>query len=120
MNLSPTWLDVFAEAGWEAYHWSSVGDHSASDREILKWAADNGCIVFTHDLEFGALLASTGYRIPSVVQLRGHETSPSKMGHAVVLAVKALAEELEAGALVTIDAARARARILPLVRPRND
>ena len=79
MNLSPTWLSVFAEAGWEAYHWSSVGEHSAPDGEILRWAADNGCIVFTHDLDFGALLASTGYRIPSVVQLRGHETSPSKM-----------------------------------------
>lgn len=120
MNLSPSWLGVFAEAGWEAYHWSKVGNHSAADSEILKWAAESGCIVFTHDLDFGALLASTGHRIPSVIQLRGHETSPSKMGRSVTLALKALAEDLEAGALVTIDATRARARILPLIRPRKE
>jgi len=114
MNLSPAWVAVFQRENWDALHWSKVGHPGATDREILNWAVETGHIVFTHDLDFGALLASSTLHRPSVIQLRGQETSPSAMGTAVVLAIKQLAAELEKGALVTIDPARARARILPL------
>ena len=59
MNLPPRWAKVFAGAGWEALHWSQVGAPTASDREIMAWARENGYIVFTHDLDFSALLAAT-------------------------------------------------------------
>ena len=114
MNLPPSWVQVFRRENWEAYHWSAVGSPTAPDSEILEWATSNGCIVFTHDLDFGTLLAAKPRRAPSVVQLRGQETSPTRMGPVMVLALRQLREELELGALVTIDAARARARILPL------
>ena len=26
MNLSPDWLDAFTAEGWEAIHWSTVGE----------------------------------------------------------------------------------------------
>jgi predicted nuclease of predicted toxin-antitoxin system len=87
---------------------------TATDSDILDWAAENGCVVFTHDLDFGALLASRARRKPSVIQLRSQETSPALMGATVVLALKQFEDELEQGALVTIDPARARARVLPL------
>jgi predicted nuclease of predicted toxin-antitoxin system len=115
MNLSPSWAAVFERENWKAVHWSDVGSGIASDREILNWAAENGSIVFTHDLDFGALLASSTRRKPSVIQLRSQETSPAMMGDTVVLAIKQLANELERGALVTIDPVRARARLLPFL-----
>jgi predicted nuclease of predicted toxin-antitoxin system len=87
---------------------------TATDSDILDWAAENGCVVFTHDLDFGALLASRARRKPSVIQLRSQETSPALMGATVVLALKQFEDELEQGALVTIDPAHARARVLPL------
>jgi predicted nuclease of predicted toxin-antitoxin system len=31
MNLSPSWCAVFRAEGWEAIHWSEVGDYTASD-----------------------------------------------------------------------------------------
>jgi len=114
MNLSPAWTAVFLQENWEAVHWSAVGKATAPDSEILDWAAANRFIVFTHDLDFGALLASKSRRSPSVIQLRSQETSPAKIGQVVVLAIQQLEEELRLGALVTIDPARARARILPL------
>src|SRR5208282_2021541 len=80
MNLSPSWILVFREQNWEAHHWSSVGNPAATDSEILDWAKKNGYVVFTHDLDFGALLASRPHPAPSVIQLRGQETSPTKMG----------------------------------------
>ncbi len=114
MNLSPSWVAVFRQENWEAVHWSTVGDVTAKDSEILDWAIKNDCVVFTHDLDFGTLLASKSRRAPSVIQLRSQETSPAKMGSVVVLAVRQLEQDLERGALITIDPARARARVLPL------
>ena len=59
MNLPPRWAKVFAAESWEALHWSQVGAINASDREIMTWARENGYLVFTHDLDFSALLAAT-------------------------------------------------------------
>jgi predicted nuclease of predicted toxin-antitoxin system len=114
MNLSPSWVDWFRRESWEAVHWSAVGDPAAADIDILDWAAKNQFIIFTHDLDFGALLASRPLRKPSVIQLRTQETSPAKMGATVVQALSQFADELKQGALITIDPARARARVLPL------
>lgn len=70
MNLSPAWLPVLQAAGHEVQHWSTKGNPRALDREIMAWARQNGYVVFTHDLDFGALLAVTGAEGPSVIQVR--------------------------------------------------
>lgn len=59
MNLSPEWVAVLKEAGWETEHWSKVGAPRAADSEIMAWATKHGHVVFTHDLDFGSLLAPT-------------------------------------------------------------
>lgn len=35
MNLSPEWRETFGVHGFEAKHWSEIGDPKAKDREIL-------------------------------------------------------------------------------------
>jgi predicted nuclease of predicted toxin-antitoxin system len=65
MNLSPSWTAVFEQETWEAVHWSAVGKATAPDGEILDWAATNKFILFKHDLDFGALLASRPHRGPA-------------------------------------------------------
>ena len=59
MNLSPAWVSVLEDAGHTASHWSAIGSMNAPDREILSWAKMNGYVLFTHDLDFGAILAAT-------------------------------------------------------------
>jgi predicted nuclease of predicted toxin-antitoxin system len=117
MNLSPRWIDFFANVGLHALHWSKVGPVNASDREIMAWASANDYIVMTHDLDFSAILAATQGDKPSVVQIRGDEISPDAIGTKVVLSLRQAEAELNAGALISIDAKRTRLRILPLVRP---
>jgi len=58
MNLSPLWVQFLASHGFEVLHWSTVGEASAPDTEIMAFAADNGYVVFTHDRDFGMLLAA--------------------------------------------------------------
>lgn len=116
MNLSPRWVEAFMAAGLETAHWFAIGDPRASDRSIMEWARSNGYIVFTHDLDFGAILAATQASGPSVIQVRTENVLPEDAGEAVIAAVQRFKDVLEQGALISIDPARARARILPLDR----
>jgi predicted nuclease of predicted toxin-antitoxin system len=118
MNLSPRWVETLAEAGIEAAHWSSLGAPDASDASILAFARDQGYVVLTHDLDFGAILAATQFEKPSVVQIRAEDLRPERIGRAVIAAVTQMAISLEEGALLTVDPIRARLRILPLRSPR--
>ncbi len=66
MNLSPRWIPLLRDAGWEAVHWSDVGKAEAGDAEIMAYAAAHDYVVVTHDLDFGAILAVTHGKKPSV------------------------------------------------------
>jgi len=114
MNLSPVWVDYLAKSGIEAIHWSQVGAPDAPDSDIMGWAADHGYVVLTTDLDFGAILAATQRKRPSVLQLRNDFLSPAGIGPAVLAALRQTRQELSTGALVSIDAVRSRLRILPL------
>jgi predicted nuclease of predicted toxin-antitoxin system len=114
MNLSPRWVNLLADAGLEPAHWSKLGAPNAPDAEIMAFAKANGYVVLTHDLDFGAMLAATNGDKPSVVQIRSADVSPEAIGVAVVSALRQMAGDLDKGALLTIDAARARLRVLPL------
>lgn len=97
-------------------HWSVIGKGSESDSVVLGWACENGYLVFTHDLDFGAILASTGASGPSVIQVRTQDVSPDHLGEILLKALREYQEILVEGALIPIDEYRLRARILPLVR----
>ena len=114
MNLSPDWAITLQRHGWDATHWSAVGAPSASDREIMDWAAAHGYIVFTHDLDFGTMLALTRATGPSVIQIRAEDVLPSRLERAVVAALNQHDAELTTGALVVVDEQQNRVRILPI------
>jgi len=114
MNLSPEWVPVLKEQGWQAIHWSCLGSPSAPDREILTWAKSNTHIVLTHDLDFGAILAATGGKGPSVIQLRMQDIHPKQKKDLVIQVMHQFREYLREGALISIDDKRPRVRILPL------
>jgi predicted nuclease of predicted toxin-antitoxin system len=113
-NLSPGWVALFEKAEHEAVHWFDVGAPDATDRTIMRWASEAGRVVFTHDLDFSALLAATQAEGPSVLQIRAQDVLPSAMGTVVLHALHRFADELRAGAIVTVDLSRARVRLLPL------
>ena len=114
MNLSPDWVDELTAQGWSSVHWSTIGDPKATDREIMDWARTNGYVVFTHDLDFGTMLALTHATGPSVIQVRGQNVLPDHMSPIVIAAIKQHESELAAGALVVVDEAKSRVRVLPI------
>ena len=114
MNLSPDWTAELARHGWSAVHWSSVGDPRADDAAIMAWALANGYVVFTHDLDFGAILAMTHATGPSVIQVRGQDVLPEHMGPFVIAALRQHDAALAATALVVVEERKCRVRVLPL------
>ena len=114
MNLSPRWVRALEDRGVAAEHWRDVGDPAASDAVIFAHAAANGSVVLTSDLDFGTILAASGGGKPSVVQLRTADLRPEAGVDAVALALSRCRSEIEAGALLTLDAARLRITLLPL------
>jgi predicted nuclease of predicted toxin-antitoxin system len=114
MNLPPSWVEFLDKEGFEAVHWSIIGDLTATDEAILEWAEKHEHVVFTHDLDFGALLAAARGEGPSVIQMRTQDTFPESCGQMIIKALNQFEDELERGALLSVDQHRARVRILPL------
>lgn len=116
MNLSPDWVSNFTSAGIESIHWSQVGKPDAADTDIIEYARRQGYIVFTHDLDFGTILALTQTESPSVIQVRTQDVLPDKLADRLIGALRQHATALNEGALIVIDEMRSRIRILPLNR----
>ena len=38
MNLSPRWVDVLTDAGFDATHWLDLGPADATDSQIMDFA----------------------------------------------------------------------------------
>ena len=116
MNLSPLWVQFLTTEGFEAVHWSEIGDPRAKDPVIMQWARRNGHVVLTSDLGFSALLAAGGQDSPSIVQVRSQDVLPEAIGADVVHVLRQHEEHLRTGAIITIDEMVSRLRILPIQR----
>ncbi|HTV46921.1 MAG TPA: DUF5615 family PIN-like protein [Phycisphaerae bacterium] len=114
MNLSPFWVPLLRNAGYEAEHWSKLGPANATDIQIMTYAAKHNFVVLTYDLDFGAILAATGGAKPSVIQIRAPDVAPEVIGKQLIASLKQVELELQAGALVTVEPDRHRLRLLPL------
>ena len=113
MNLSMKWVSVFEQYGWSAVHWKNIGEPHASDSTIMAWARENGYVVFTQDLDFGTLLATTYAQKPSVIQVRIQNVLPGNLGPWLAGILRQHEASLESGALLTVTEDRTRVRILP-------
>jgi predicted nuclease of predicted toxin-antitoxin system len=114
LNLSVEWVPLLERAGWPTVHMAHIGDPRAEDAVVMDWARANGRVFLIHDLDFTIILALTHATGPSVVQIRGQNVLPEHIGPAVVAAIRKYESDLERGAIVVVDVARSRVRILPL------
>jgi len=80
----------------------------------MAWAREHGHIVFTHDLDFGAILALTHADGPSVLQMRGQDSLARRHRPLVIAALRQHESALTAGAIVVVDKRKARVRVLRL------
>ena len=116
MNISPDLVKVLNNSGFEAIHWSEVGAANAPDREITAWAKNNSYAILTHDLDFGTILAVSQASAPSVIQIRTQNLLSSNFKTLLINVLRQFTNELENGALITVEPNRAKVKILPIIR----
>ena len=115
MNLSPSWISLLETKGYETKHWKDIGPVSAFlIRKLWNGHEKNGYVVFTHDLDFGALLYATKATAPSVIQLRSEDIRPRIVGEIILQTLCKAEKAIEQGALVIVEPRKSRIRLLPL------
>jgi len=114
VNLSPKLVSALINSGVSAVHWISVGAPDASDTEIISYAKDNDLVVVTHDLDFSAVLSVAHGQKPSVIQIRAKGLNKTQITEMIVAAVKKNIDEIEKGAVISINTNNSRIRLLPM------
>ena len=80
----------------------------------------NGYVVFTHDLDFGAILAVTHAQGPSVIQVRTQDVTPGHLEQIVITALDRHRSLLEQGALIILDEVKARVQYIAAYAVTNE
>jgi len=114
MNLSPKLADSLMARGIESVHWFRIGAPEAVDNEIIAYALANDYVIVTCDLDFSVIMSISHGIKPSVVQIRVQGIQMDRVVDLIILAIQQYTNEIEVGAVLTIDAKKARMRLLPL------
>jgi predicted nuclease of predicted toxin-antitoxin system len=86
----------------------------ASDSAILAEGKARGECVITHDLDYGQLLAFSGDSTPSVITFRLRRANTQRIFERLIAEWQQIQDALDAGAVVTIEDAARRVRLLPI------
>ncbi len=114
MGISPKVVDFLQHLGHPAAHLHQQGLQRLKDSQILEKARKEGCVVLTHDLDFGDLLAASGADLPSVIIFRLRNMRPETVNRYLLKIISQYPEALEHGAIITVTEGRVRMRALPL------
>lgn len=115
MGISPKVVAFLQNLGHQASHLQQLGLHKLKDSEILEKARIERCILLTHDLDFGDLLAASGAELPSVIIFRLRSMRPENVNRYLFKIIRQYTDVLEHGAIITATEGRIRIRHLPLM-----
>ena len=113
-GLPRTAAALLREQGIDTVHTGEIGLATADDAEILRLADEQGRTVVTLDSDFHALLAQSGSTSPSVIRIRIERLRAQATADLLLRVVSEWRDDLEAGAVLTVQPGRIRFRHLPL------
>lgn len=114
-NQSPRIAELLAAAGHDTVHVRELNLSEASDADIMRAASEQGRVIVSADTDFGELLARTNASEPSILLLRRTDARRARDVAELILAnLDQVAQDLDNGAIVTIEASRVRVRELPM------
>lgn len=104
-----------AAAGHDVVHVRDIGLQSKPDPAVLAVALEQRRVLVTLDTDFGALLALSGARLPSVILFRGEVTRrPEGQAMLLLANLDQITADLNMGAAVVLGDDRVRVRSLPI------
>jgi predicted nuclease of predicted toxin-antitoxin system len=114
-NLSPVVVSGLSAKGFDVSHVSEHGLLTASDQEISDHAIESGSAIVSADSDFATMLALSKGKAPSLILLRSvDQLAPQEQVELLANNLGEAADEIEAGAVVSIRPGHLRVRLLPL------
>ena len=114
MGVSQLVVEWLRKTGHDAMHLREQGLQQMKDADILAKARDEHRVLLTMDLDFGYLLAASGWQTPSTVIFRlDDETADSVIGR-LEEALKTCREGIDGGAVLSVRQDSIRLRRLPI------
>jgi predicted nuclease of predicted toxin-antitoxin system len=113
-GISPKTIEYLRAIGHDAVHVRDVGMQRADDRSIADRARAEERILLTFDLDFGSVLALGVSNSPSVVIFRLSDERAEAVNRSLDAVLAEQEASLQAGALVLVEDARYRVRLLPI------
>lgn len=114
MGLGQSTVHFLRTEGYDALHLREEGLQRLGDEKIIKKARDEECVILTHDLDFGRIMALSQHRLPSVITFRLDDMQPANVNHYLSEVLTRFAKELQTGALVSVHERGIRVRPLPI------
>lgn len=105
---------ILRRAGFDAVHTGETGLAEAEDSEIIRRASDENRIVVTLDADFHMHLALTQAHKPSVIRIRMEGLRAEEFSGLLQHVLSRCADDLEAGAMITVNEFQIRVRSLPV------
>ncbi|NJL28376.1 MAG: DUF5615 family PIN-like protein [Thermoanaerobaculia bacterium] len=102
------------DRGFDAVHVGEIGLETASDELILERSRQENRVAVTLDADFHALLALSGAATPSVIRFRIEGLRGPELVALLMTVLDKCTEDLQAGAVVTVQEQRIRLRRLPM------
>lgn len=114
MGISPRTVTWLKNQGYDAIHLNEEGLEKLPDEDILIKAKNEGRIILTVDLDFGALLAISKSTLPSVILFRLGNQSRYVIEAKLTEILARCQNDLLEGAIISVTENTLRIRNLPI------
>ncbi len=114
MPISPKTTDWLKKHGHDALHVRDLGMARSDDTSILKYSADQGRILLSIDLDFGALMSFSRSANPGIILFRMQRPLPELIHKRLEFIFQTHKEAELASSITIVDDSRLRIRKLPI------
>ncbi|HEV8711516.1 MAG TPA: DUF5615 family PIN-like protein [Candidatus Binatia bacterium] len=116
MGVSWRVAEWLRDNGHDVTHLREQQLHRLPNGSIFAKAADERRVILTWDLDFTEIVALSGARIVSAVVFRLMNTRSENVIRRLARVLAASAQDLEEGAIISVEESRHRVRLLPIGR----
>ena len=114
VGLARSTVAFLRAQGHDATHLRDQGLQRLEDAGIIERARAEGRVILTHDLDFGRIIAVSQVSVPSVITFRLNDMRPAQVNRYLAEVLAHFTEQLEGGALVSVNERGIRVRSLPI------
>lgn len=113
IHISPVTVNFLKSIGYDVVRASEILRPTSSDREIVESAITNNRVILTQDLDFSEIIALSGKSKPSLISLRLSSSRIEYVNSVLEKALPLIKNDIEAGAIVSVEDNKVRTRKLP-------